>query len=153
MRTRNQRSACCLAFLLVAVAPLCIAKGITVQVSISGPGIRLPIHSSDPALIAANAWGGNFADAKAGAVQEPPRDLPRYQVHLWVDLGESGTQLKYTLLFVPDARSDRAWVQIPGAQDRWYKNNVYTIIRGNEGQWLNAEPKWAAAARRAIDAR
>lgn len=63
------RRACAVLALLAATVPQwCPAKGPTVQVSISGPGIGLPIHTSDPAAIAPSAWGGEFALASSGAV-------------------------------------------------------------------------------------
>lgn len=150
MKPSRSRAWTAFALILAALSSsVCLAKGKTIQVSISGPGIARPIHTSDRAVIAPSPWGGDFAQFKAGPVVEPPKDLPRYQVHLWVDLGGS-TEMKYTILFVPDPATGRSSVHIPGKLDRWYANNVFTILRGNEGQWFAADPSWAQATIRVI---
>jgi len=132
-------------FCLASLAPMPgNAKGATVQVSISGPGMQAPIHTTDPAAIAPNAWGGNFALLDAGPVPEPDRNLPRYQIHLWVDLGDS-VEVKYSVLLVTEPSSGKAFAYLPGPHDRWYANNVYTIIRGSEGRWFRANERWAKA--------
>lgn len=138
-----------LSLVAVVASPIGLAKGPTVQLSISGPGIELPIHTTDPAAIAPNVWGGDFAQVESGTVAEPVKDLPRYQVHFWVALRESA-EMKYAVLFVPDARTGTAYVYFPGRESRWYSNNVATILTERNGNWFHAAPEWANAVTRAI---
>ena len=46
-----------LALLVIGVSPLCLAKGPTVSISIAGPGLSVPVHSTDDVATSPNVWG------------------------------------------------------------------------------------------------
>ena len=124
------------------------AKGPTVQISIAGPDLSAPIHTTDPVAIAASVWGGGYADWETGPVEEPPSTLPRYSCHFWVQLGENNIQMKYVILYVWDPKNDKAFVYVPGQDDLWYRNNVYTIyLPDRQGNWFPASPDWGESIR------
>ena len=140
-----------LALVATGVSSLCLAKGPTVMISVAGPGLALPVHSTGEVATSPSVWGAEFALVDLGAVSEPSEDLARYLVYFWVDLGEQD-EMKYTVQFVVDSTSNQAFVYVPGNGDRWYANNSFTIWRPEtDGKWFIANPEWAQALRRIID--
>jgi hypothetical protein len=140
--------------LLVAMttAESASAKGPTVELSITGPGLNAPIHTSDPDAIDASVWGGNFADWGAGSVAEPIEALPRFLVHFWVQLPRSGgVHLMYVVGFVWDPSTERGIVYLPGPRDEWYRTNTSSIWReGKDGHWFHATEVWGKALERVL---
>ncbi len=141
------------AALAIALAGVAHGKANTARISISGPGIESEIASSDPELIMANAWAGNFAEASQVA-SAPDASLPRHLVKFYIDTGESGMRLVYAVHFVWDPTARRARVQLPGPGDRWYRLNIGTIIHDGsdgsplrDGSWYYANEEWARAVR------
>ena len=137
-----------LAALLVA-ANAAVAKGGTVQLSITGPDLGVPIHTSDEDAIGVSVWGGDFANWDAGAVAEPPETLQRYLIHFWVQAPRDSVELKYVVTYVWDSLAGRALVYLPGPRDIWHQTNVYSILRrGQDGYWFYATEKWGEAIAR-----
>ncbi len=140
------------AILLVTMVSSAHGKGITVELSITGPGMSAPIHTSDAGAIDVNVWGGNFADWEKGVVDEPSLDLGRYLVHFWIQLPRSTTvQLKYVVWYVWDSDTQRALVYLPGPKDQWYRTNTYSILReGVDGHWFYASRPWGLALKKVL---
>jgi len=124
---------------------LVAAKGATVQLTITGPGIEAPIHSHDESVISASVWGGGFADWDTGPIDGALAQRSDYQIYFWVQLPRGPIQMKYMIQYRWDSTSDRAVVCLPGERDPWYYVNVSSIIRGNEGGCFYAEEKWGNA--------
>lgn len=121
------------------------AKGPTVQVTIVGPGMVEPIHSKSADIIFPSVWGLQFVDAEHGAVSEPPEELARYECHFWVKWGDA-IRLKYTVLFVQGSSESVGYVYFPGRRERWYSNNVFSILRpDHDGKWFKASERWGKA--------
>ena len=132
-------------------AQFAIAKAPTAEVTVTGPELDKPLHTSDDAIIAANVWTGNFIDWEAGEVGLPRADAPLYQVHFWVQLDANDIQMKYVLDFQWLEEANRAVVCLPGPQSIWYRTNVYTILRtGQDGNCYYAERDWGLAVQAAL---
>lgn len=136
---------------MVTFAGPVMGKGITVELSITGPGLSVPFHTRDSEVIDVSVWGGNFADWESGAVGEPDVDLDRYLVHFWVQVPRSTVQMKYVLWYVWDPNAQRAIVYLPGRRDPWYRTNVYSILREDrDGRWFFATAPWGTAMKRVL---
>lgn len=141
------------ALLLVGslAAESAIAKGKTVQLTMTGPGLESPLHLSDEAAIAANVWTGNFADWDAGPIEPLAANAPQYVIHFWVKFAADDIQMKYVVGFQWDAHSHRGVICLPGQRSLWYRSNVYSILRkGQDGKCFYAEKEWGAAIRSAL---
>ncbi|MEZ5316235.1 MAG: hypothetical protein R2752_02430 [Vicinamibacterales bacterium] len=134
------------------------AKGPTVLVTVTGPGLPGEIEVTDPAALA-DVWGApagcgtsdRFFTASAAA---PDRTLPRYDVAFHVRIGEAGTtasRVMYLVRFAWDPVSGLGFVYLPGPGDAAYAVNRGTIMRGvNDGRWFRASARWAGAIQRGI---
>ncbi len=137
-------------FILGLFSTCVAAKGPTVEVTIVGPGMDIPIHSTSPDLTYPSVWSLQFVDAENGAVAEPPEDLARYECHFWVKWGDA-VRLKYTVLFVQESGESAGYVYIPGIKERWYSNNAFSIVRpGHDGKWFRASERWGKAVSSAV---
>ncbi|SHF62546.1 hypothetical protein SAMN04487965_2420 [Microbulbifer donghaiensis] len=144
----------CFAMLVImqAMTNVAYGKGVTVELSITGPGLKAPVHTSDAEAIGANVWRGNFADWDSGVIEEPPAGLARYVVYFWVQVPRSTVQLKYALGYVWDPDTQRAVVYLPGPRDEWYRTNVSSILReGQDGHWFYASEPWGESVKRALN--
>ena len=121
------------------------AKGPTVQLTITGPGIEVPIHSDDDSVTSASVWGGNFVDSDSGPIENALAQRSDYQIYFWVQIPRGPIQMKYMIQYRWDSSSDRAIVCLPGERDPWYYVNVSSIIRGTEGGCFYAEEEWGNA--------
>ena len=131
-----------------------MAKARTVQLSITGPGLSEPIHTTAPSAISASVWGGNFIELDGGPVPEPDISLPRYYIHFWVEASSwqeapaDSVQMKYVVWYVWEPIEERAFLYLPGQSDTWYRTNVRSIFRsGNEGNWFFASDMWGQVIR------
>jgi len=145
---------CAILLVALTMAPAAFGKGITVAISITGPGLETPLQTTDANAIDVSVWGGDFANWEAGAISEPASELPRYLVHFWVQVPRSSTvQLKYVVWYVWDPSQERALIYLPGPQDLWYRTNTRSILRdGFDGHWFYAVEHWAGAIKQSIDA-
>lgn len=127
------------------------AKGTTVQVTVTGPGLEAPLHISNAEVTSANVWGGNFADWDAGSVEISSVYPEPFLLHFWVQFGPGDIQMKYVLRYQWHKESDRAIVCLPGRRDIWYRTNVFSILReGLDGSCFYAAKEWGSAVRAAL---
>jgi len=134
----------------LAYAGTVVAKGSTVQLTITGPGIMSPIHSSHTSLVSANVWFGNHFDWETTTLENATVLDSDYHVFFWVKLPRGHIEMMYMLNYRWDAELDRAIVCIPGERDPWYHVNVSSIIRGNEGDCFFTKPEWGSAIKALI---
>jgi hypothetical protein len=138
---------------LIAVAgtllpQLAQPKGTTVGLSIAGPGISAPLYTSEPALIAANVWGGGYADWEAGPIGTLDSELPYYQIYFWTQPRLDNVQINYVIRYRWEENANRAVVCLPGLRDPWYYVNVANIImEDRDGNCFWASEAWGKAVK------
>ena len=138
-------------FLLVLIA-LCAsvglgAKGTTVKLTLSGPGLAAPIEIVDPAILGgSNVWEGSFI---GGTLAAPPLQPPMYTLTFDVRLPEwmrQGVKTMYAVSLTRDAKSGELLLYLPGRGEPGYPRNVGTMLRdGQDGHWHRPPAAWAAA--------
>ena len=139
--------------LLLLVPCLVAAKPPTAQITFTGPQLEMPLNVTDPDVISAHVWMGNFADWNSGPVIAPTDELQPYLLHFWVRLNPEDIQLKYVLEYRWLGDEDRALICLPGRQSVWYSTNVYSIRRrGQDGNCYYAEADWGRAVQTALNA-
>jgi hypothetical protein len=138
-----------LSLVLIALVTPALAKAPTAKVALSGPGLDTPIELTQPEVISANVWGGNFIDKQAGIVAAPAPELPRYTVQFHVQL-EDEVRMMYVMYYVWDTAAGRALLQVPDVSDKWYELNVSTISRCCRGKWFYATKPWGEAIQAAL---
>ena len=127
------------------------AKGTTVGLIVSGPGLRHPLTVISQEAIDANVWTGDFFDASSGHASAPPADWPRYQIQFKIAPARGEIRMMYAVDFVWNANADRALVYLPGRGDERYYLNTHTVLRADQdGHWFYAAPKWGRAIRHAL---
>jgi len=139
------------AFALIAASSALDAKGPTVKLTLSGPGLARPVEITDPGLLhGSNVWMGSFfgeTDAAAPVVTSPV-----YTVAFDVQLPEwhrAGVKTMYTVSVARDARTGGLWLYLPGRGEPGYALNVRTILRDTQdGHWHRPSPAWASAIRK-----
>ncbi len=133
----------------MVVASTTFAKGPTVQLSITGPGLSKPVHTSDADAIAVGVWSGDFFQRNDAEIK-PSGDLDRYLVYFWVDIGRT-VEMKYVVHYCWDEDAQSAFVYLPGPRDQFYRTNIYSIHRdGQNGKWYYATEQWGNAIRRIL---
>ncbi len=137
------------AFLFFVVLPgIAAAKPPTAEITITGPQLKTPLHVTDPEVISAHVWMGNYADWSAGPVIVPNNGSRPYLLHFWVRLNPDEIELKYVLEFHWLDGEDRAAICLPGRDNIWYSTNVYSIRRrGQDGNCFYAEDTWGRAVK------
>ena len=134
-----------------ALTPALLAKGPTVRLAVSGPGLPDVLTITDPKAIEATVYGGEFIDWQKGSVPEPPADLPRYVVQFYVQPPRREVRMMYVVEYVWDRAANRAVLHLPGRADHWYWLNVSTILRdGRDGKWFYASSGWGTAIRNVL---
>jgi hypothetical protein len=133
-----------LAIAMTSTMPL-LAKGPTVRLAISGPGLAESLIVTDPVALKATVYGGEFMEQQQGPVPEPPRSLPRYKVQFYVAPPRSEVRVMYEVDYVWDDAVGRALIYLPGS-----RLNQSTILRSGEGKWFYAASGWGAALHTAI---
>jgi hypothetical protein len=141
-------SLCLIAAAFLAASPG-FAKGTTVELTIAGPGLEAPIHTTDPVAISAMVWGTNFFQVDAGPVPGPKAGQAPFDVYFWVGLPRQGPiQLKYVVHFFWETEGDQGVVCFPGRRSPWYQTNTRSILReGIDGHCFLAEEEWGKAIR------
>lgn len=120
---------------LLSSAPTAFAKGPADRISISGPGLIVPIEITDPEILEPfSPWSDAFFDKQRGVLTESPKTGSLYQVLIFFE-----SQVFYAFNYIPGSPGI---IYLPGEGDEWYETNVGTIIRGLEGQWLYASREW-----------
>ena len=123
------------------------AKGPTVKLTITGPGLAAPIDIVEPAILdGSNVYGGSFVGEMVAAA--PPVDTPIYTVSFHVQSPEwmrRPVKAMYAVSVARDARG-ALWLYLPGRGEAGYALNVGTILRdGQDGHWHRPPLSWAAA--------
>lgn len=156
----------------VAVAAHLAAQMPTTRIAIEGGSLVTPIEVTDLALVNQfKVWDGlgTFSrspqtgpragtegfmiDWPSGPVTDRPVGLPRYKVSFYAISPDRGNAarpagvefLAYTVFYEYDAASGRGFVYLPGKNDPEWTNNVFSIVRGVEGNWLRATGAWDRA--------
>lgn len=98
---------------------------------------------------------GFIVDWTAGAVDQRPSQLRRYELKFYVSpkralpssvaANPPADELAYVVLYEHDPATGRGYVYLPGKSDDHFRLNVRTIHRGLEGQWLRASNAWESA--------
>jgi len=134
---------------IVALASIGLqAKGPTVKLTITGPGLTAPIEIVEPAILdASNVFGGSFIGE---TLQAAPRiEPPIYTVSFHVQSPEwmrRPVSAMYAVSVARDARTGLLWVYLPGRGEPGYALNTGTILRdGQDGHWHRPPHEWAAA--------
>jgi len=128
------------------------AKGKTVKLTISGPGLSQPLELTKPEFISADVFVGNFVAWQRGEIAPGSSGLPRYAVQFHVRPPRSeAVSIKYVVYFAWDPATERGLVYLPGPGERWYNLNISTIDRGaSDGKWYLASDEWSRAIRGAL---
>ena len=137
-------------FTALAIALLVItagveAKGPTVKLTLTGPGLARAIEITDRGLLdRSNVWEGAFiGDATAAA---PAVNGPTYTVTFDVKLPEwqrAGVKTMYTVSVARDARTGGLWLYLPGRGEPGYALNVGTMLRDTQdGHWHRPPAAW-----------
>lgn len=124
------------------------AKAPTLKIVISGGGLEKAIEVTDPRILElSHVWGGQFLDSSHGPAKEPARDLPRYEVSFYVDLGNNGVRdvrKMYVVYYCPNPGDGQGSIYLPGKGEPWYQLDMSTISRSENGKWSYASPAWEA---------
>jgi hypothetical protein len=124
------------------------AKGPTVKLTLTGPGLARAVEITDPGLLnGSNVYEGAFIGETLAVA--PPVAAPRYTVAFDVQLPEwqrAGIKTMYAVLLARDARTGALWLYLPGRGEPGYALNVRTILRdGQDGRWHRPSSAWATA--------
>ena len=68
-------------------------------------------------------------------IVEPPKGVPVYEVSFMTNRGNPST---YVVRYAIDLSTKRGYVYLPGKTDAGYRDNVFLIYRGVEGNWFHA---------------
>lgn len=138
------------AILGLLVAPVQLsAKGDTVRITITGRDLAAPIEITDPAVAGRfHVWSGPGTSSNEAqglnvdwsrGVVEPPNDLQIYEVSFVTTRRNPGT---YVVRYAIDPSTNHGYVYLPGKTDAGYRDNVWLIYRGIEGNWFHARTEW-----------
>ena len=124
------------------------AKGPTVKLTITGPGLAAPVEIVEPAILdASNVFGGSFLGETLQAA--PPVETPIYTVSFHVQSPEwmrRPVKAMYAVSVARDTRTGALWLYLPGRGEAGYALNVGTILRdGQDGHWHRPPLAWASA--------
>lgn len=148
---RSPSTATATALLAILLVVTIAAKGETIRLTITGPGLPAPLDVTEPAALA-NVWAGRFIGHLA---VEPDTALPRYVVSFVVKPPrEQQARTMYVVTFVVERDSRRGFVYLPGPGEDGYRMNAGTILRdGQDGHWHEASEDWSGALAQRISER
>jgi len=153
-----------IAFVFLVTPARMFAKAEISRVTIEAPNLKTPIEITDPKALALfdvwsgprTTWSGNspnhahtFIVDWSHPVGEPPTQLPSCKVSFYAKMPSE--RLVYVVFYKHDPASEQGYVYLPGPNEEWYRINVATIVRGVEGRWFLASPKWDNIAMRLIN--
>jgi hypothetical protein len=127
------------------------AKGTTVQLTLTGPGIAVPIEIVEPDVVAgSNVWEGRFLGAPLEGV--PRVKKPIYTMSFDVQAPERIRQpvkTMYAVSIARDATTGELLLYLPGRGQPGYSLNVTAMLRdGQDGRWHRPSKAWASAIAR-----
>ncbi len=134
-----------IAFALVASIGL-DAKGETIKLTITGPGLAAPVEIVEPAILAgSNVFAGSFIGETVDTA--PQVKVATYRVSFDVQPPQNRpVKTAYAVLVAHDARTGALWLYLPGRGEAGYGLNVGTILRdGQDGHWHRPPAAWASA--------
>jgi hypothetical protein len=121
------------------------AKGETVKLTITGPGLAAPIEVVEPAiLVGSNVFAGSFIGETVDAA--PQVKVPTYTVSFDVQPPRNlPVKTAYAVSVARDVRTGALWLYLPGRGEAGYRLNVGTILReGQDGHWHRPPAAWAS---------
>jgi hypothetical protein len=130
-------------FLLTLFVPMSrvFAKGSPDKITITGPGLVVPIEITNPEILSKfNPWDGQFLDKDRRIVTETPQVGTRYEVLFYFKDTSGEYQLFYALYYSPALSGARGDIYLPQEEEKWYVMNNETIAR--KSGWLYASPEW-----------
>lgn len=139
------------ALALVAGTVALGAKGSTVKLTVTGPGLRAPIEIVEPAILeASNIFAGSFIGETVTVA--PHVTQPIYTVAFDLQPPQNKpVRTAYAVSVARDARTRALWMYLPGRGEAGYALNVGTILRdGQDGHWHRPPHAWAAAIARYV---
>ena len=124
------------------------AKGSTVKLTLTGPGLAAPVEIVDSAILdGSNVYAGSFLGETQQAV--PSVETPIYTLSFHVQSPEwmrRPVKAMYAVSVARDARTGALWLYLPGRGESGYALNVGTILReGQDGHWHRPPQAWALA--------
>jgi len=142
------RRICFAALAVIALSIGLEAKGTTVKLTLTGPGLAAPAEIVEPAILdRSNVWEGSFLgevlDTAPGGT--PPTFSLNFvvQTPLWM---RQPPRTMYTVLLVRDAKSGGLLLYLPGRGESGYQLNVSTMLRDmHDGHWHRPPAAWASA--------
>ena len=140
------RRFCCFVLAFAAASVALEAKGPTVKLTLTGPGLAAPIAIVAPAILeASNIFAGSFIGEPVS--EAPPVMQPIYTVSFDLQPPQNKpVRTAYAVLVARDARTGTLWMYLPGRGEAGYALNVGTILRdGQDGHWHRPPPAWASA--------
>ncbi len=146
-----------LAILALMILPMQLsAQRETVQITIKGEDLAVPIELTDPAVIAGfRVWTGPGTSTNepqglivdwSRGVAEPRQGLQVYEVSFLTTCRNR----RYVVSYLIDPSTDKGYVYLPGKTDPGHWVNVGLIYRGIEGNWFHAWNAWEKLAHRLI---
>ena len=135
------------AFALITASSALEAKGETVKLAITGPGLTVPVEIVERGIIdQSNVWEGSFIGER---IEDAPQvSLPLYTVTFDVQLPEwqrEGVRGMYTVSVARDARGGGLLLYLPGRGEPGYGLNVSTMLRDTQdGHWHRPPAAWAS---------
>ena len=143
------RRFCCFVLAFAAASIALEAKGPTVKLTLTGPGLAAPIEIVDPAILeASNIFAGSFLGETVNAA--PPVTEPIYTVSFDVQPPQNKpVRTAYAVSVARDPRTGTWWLYLPGRGEAGYGLNVGSILRdGQDGHWHRPPHAWASALAR-----
>jgi hypothetical protein len=127
-----------LAFLFVS--PVAFAKGPADKITISGPGLAMPIEITDRATLNRfSPWSDEFFDLNTGTLAEEPETNSLYEVQFYLKDSAGELVVRYGFLYAP---GEPGYIYFPGKDNEGYQRNVGLMIRDQDGGWVYASQAW-----------
>jgi hypothetical protein len=132
---------------IVALASIGLhAKGSTVKLTITGPGLRAPIEIVEPSILeASNVFAGSFVGETLTVTPAVKRRIYTVTFDLQPPQNKP-VRTAYAVSVARDAKSGVLLLYLPGRGEAGYALNVGTILRdGQDGHWHRPSHAWASA--------
>jgi hypothetical protein len=148
------------------------AKSQTIRIEIAGPGLAQSLEITDRGILRSfNFWNGPgvavngqpvhlqkdnlerigaFIDWPRGPLAGTPSDELRYEVTF--HQRATGAHARYVIRYAFDPAKPGGFIYLPGPPDgAVYRDNVFSIVHGVEGNWFHSSPAWERLVRPLIE--